>query len=247
MGDPGSPRLVQLPAAFLAPWYLQGSRTQRSFMQPPPARSMAARSEIVRQILAEMQSGPAREEHFRRLVDLYYTPVYRVFSKRGFSPDDCLDLTQETFLGIYTGIGSFRGEADFDTWLFKIAMNTFRKRLRWRSADKRKGEEVSIDGAAEDEAMPLPLASPEPAPAEVALRRERSRVIREAMEKLPAQMRKCMALRIEQDLKYREIAVVLRVSIETVKAHLFQGRKRLEEMLGPYFRDSLPEWDEEGS
>jgi len=208
---------------------------------------MAARSEIVRQILAEMRSGSVREEPFRRLVDLYYTPVYQVFAKRGFTPDDCLDLTQETFLGIYTGIRSFRREADFDTWLFKIARNAFRKRLRWRAAEKRRGEEVSLDAEEEDEAAQLPIASPEPAPAEAALQRERSRVLREAMDKLPEQMRKCMTLRVEQDLKYREIAVVLRLSPETVKAHLFQARRRLQEMLGPYFRDSLPDWDEEAS
>jgi RNA polymerase sigma factor (sigma-70 family) len=210
-------------------------------MHPSTVRSTAARSEIVRQILAEMQSGSAREEPFRRLVDLYYTPVYRVFAKRGFSPDDCLDLTQETFVGIYTGIGSFRREADFDTWLFKIAMNAFRKRLRWQKATKRRGEEVSIDGEDEDEAAQLSLMCPEPAPAEAALRRERSRVLRGAMDKLPEQMRKCMVLRVEQDLTYREVAVVLRLSPETVKAHLFQARKRLQEMLGPYFRDSLPD------
>ena len=216
-------------------------------MHPSTARSVAARSEIVRQILAEMRSGSVREEHFRRLVDLYYTPVYQVFAKRGFPPDDCLDLTQETFLGIYTGIGSFRRDADFDTWLFKIAMNAFRKRLRWRAAEKRRGEEVSLDDEEEDEAAQASLASLEPVPAEAALQRERSRVLREAMDKLPEQMRKCMLLRVERDLKYREVAVVLRLSPETVKAHLFQARKRLQEMLGPYFRDSLPDWDEEGS
>jgi RNA polymerase sigma-70 factor (ECF subfamily) len=205
------------------------------------------RSEIVRQILAEMRSGSAREEHFRRLVDLYYTPVYQVFAKRGFPPDDCLDLTQETFLGIYTGIGSFRRDADFDTWLFKIAMNAFRKRLRWRAAEKRRGKEVSLDDEEEDEAAQASLASPEPVPAEAALQRERSRVLREAMDKLPEQMRKCMLLRVERDLKYREVAVVLRLSPETVKAHLFQARKRLQEMLGPYFRDNPTDWDEEGS
>lgn len=209
-------------------------------MHPPTVRSMAARSEIVRQILAEIQSASVREEPFRRLVDLYYTPVYQVFAKRGFSPDDCLDLTQETFVGIYTGIGSFRREADFDTWLFKIAMNAFRKRLRWQKATKRRGEEVSIDGEDEDEAAQISLVSPEPAPAEAALRRERSRMLREAMDKLPEQMRRCMVLRVEQDLTYREVAVVLRLSPETVKAHLFQARRRLQETLGPYFLDSLP-------
>ncbi|HBL31670.1 MAG TPA: hypothetical protein DD490_33015 [Acidobacteria bacterium] len=217
-------------------------------MSPSTAHSTAERSRIVGQILAEMQSGSTQEDHFRQLVHLYYTPIYQVFAKRGFSRDDCLDLTQETFLGIYTGIGSFRQEADFDTWLFKIAMNAFRKRLRWRSADKRRGEEVSIEGTEEDDgAAPLPLTSPGPAPAEEALQRERSRVLRDALGKLPEQMRKCMTLRVERDLKYREIAVVLRLSAETVKAHLFQGRRRLQELLGPYFRDSLPDGDEEGT
>jgi DNA-directed RNA polymerase specialized sigma24 family protein len=45
-------------------------------------------------------------------------------------------------------------------------------------------------------------------------------------------MRRCLALRVEQDLKYREIASVMRLSIDTVKAHLFQARQRLKETLG---------------
>jgi len=205
----------------------------------------ADRAAAVDEILAALQSGSAVEEGFRRLLALYYQPLYQFFSNRGFSHEDCLDLTQETFLGIYTGIGSFRREAGFDTWLFRIATNAYRKRRRWRSAEKRAGEEVPLAGT--DEAAPgevVPV-SPLPRPADEALSTERSRLLRGAIEKLPDQMRKCLALRVYRDLKYREIGVVMRLSTETVKAHLFQARRRLQEALGDYF-DSATRGADEG-
>jgi RNA polymerase sigma-70 factor (ECF subfamily) len=213
--------------------YLSPSST----LYPPPS----GRSEAVRKILDELQAGVRPEEAFRRLFEIYSSPLYRFFARRGFSPEDCRELTQETFLGIYTGIGSFRGEAGFETWMWKIATNAYRKRRRLRSAGKRTGEEVSLDGTGEAaEGTPSTL----PGPDEEALSRERSRVLREAIDELPAQMRRCLVLRVDQDLKYREIAAVLRLSTETVKAHLFQARKRLQEELGDYFHDALSRIDE---
>jgi DNA-directed RNA polymerase specialized sigma24 family protein len=50
-------------------------------------------------------------------------------------------------------------------------------------------------------------------------------------------MRRCVLLRLEQDLKYREIASVMQISIDTVKAHLFQARQLLKDKLSRYFRD----------
>jgi RNA polymerase sigma-70 factor (ECF subfamily) len=171
------------------------------------------------------------EENFRLLCDLFHRPLYHFFSKRGLPAQDCLDLTQETFLGIYRGIGTFRRDARFETWLFKIATNSFRKRLRWGTADKRTGEEVPLEadpsgGTATGEGM---------------FQRERARLLRDAIERLPEQMRKCLILRVYHELKYREIGTVLRLSPETVKAHLFQARRRLQEELGDYFRDAVPE------
>ena len=125
-------------------------------LSPLDNRTVAMRAEAVREILAEMQAGIPAERSFRRLISLYYHPVHRFFARRGFSPDDCLDLTQETFLGIYTGLSSFRRDASFDTWLFKIAMNVFLKRRRREGTQKRAGEEVALEetGAAQDESGP---------------------------------------------------------------------------------------------
>ena len=203
-------------------------------------------SEPVQRIIERLQADASREDDFRQLFDLYYPRITHFFARRGFPPQDCLDLTQETFLGIYKGIGTFRRDARFETWLFKIATNAYRKRLRWRAAEKREGEEVPLaaDTASERGSGSEP-ASPEDSARNDMLRRERSRVLREAIEKLPEQMRKCLMLRVYQEMKYREIAALLRLSPETVKVHLFQARRRLREDLGPYFHGAIP--DEEVS
>ena len=203
-------------------------------------------SESVQRIIERLQADASREDDFRQLFDLYYPRITHFFARRGFPPQDCLDLTQETFLGIYKGIGTFRRDARFETWLFKIATNAYRKRLRWRAAEKREGEEVPLAADTDSErGSGSEPASPEDSARNDMLRRERSRVLREAIEKLPEQMRKCLVLRVYQEMKYREIAALLRLSPETVKVHLFQARRRLREDLGPYFHDAIP--DEEVS
>jgi RNA polymerase sigma-70 factor (ECF subfamily) len=211
-----------------------------SYQSVPPL-SLAGRAERVEAILQELRDGAPPEERFRHLFEIYYGPLRGFFARRGFTPEDCQELTQETFLGIYTGIGSFRGDAGFETWMWKIANNAWRKRRRWWSADKRAAEEVPLDEVMELTGEPREELAPDtsPDPGQAALDHERSRLLREAIERLPEQMRKCLMLRVYQDLKYREIAVVVRLSIETVKAHLFAARKRLQQELGDYFHEAL--------
>lgn len=210
-------------------------------LQSAPPLPPAGRAERVEAIFRELQTGVQPEEQFRRLFEIYYGPLRSFFARRGFSPEDCEELTQETFLGIYTGMSSFRGEAGFETWMWKIANNAWRKRRRWRSAEKRTAEEVPLDESAEPTGEPRAALAREtaPDPGQATIDRERSRMLREAIERLPDQMRKCLMLRVYQDLKYREIAVVVRLSIETVKAHLFAARRRLSQELGDYFHEAL--------
>lgn len=213
--------------------------------QSVPLPLATGRAEAVQAILQELQAGAPPEEHFRRLFEIYHRPLRSFFAHRGFPPEDCQELTQETFLGIYTGIGSFRSEAGFETWMWKIAHNAYKKRRRWWSAGKRSAEEVPLEDTDEPETgVSGTLAAAIPGPGEEALDRERSRVLRDAIEGLPEQMRKCLTLRVYRDLKYREIAVVMRLSVETVKAHLFQARRRLQDELGEYFHDTLERIEE---
>jgi RNA polymerase sigma-70 factor, ECF subfamily len=202
---------------------------------------MSDRDASLQKIIDQLQAGHAVEESFRLLCEWYHRPLYAFFVRRGFSHADCLDLTQETFLGIYRGIGSFRRDARFETWLFKVATNAFRKRLRWEVAGKRAGEEVSLDAApGEEDDRPVfqPVAEGPP-PGASLFQAERARLLREAVDRLPVQMRKCLILNVYQERKVREIAQLLHLSPETVKVHLFQARRRLQTALGPHFADSV--------
>ncbi|HVR09304.1 MAG TPA: sigma-70 family RNA polymerase sigma factor [Thermoanaerobaculia bacterium] len=210
---------------------------------------MAEKVPPLPEIIAALQAGVAEEENYRYLFDLCYSPLKGFFLRNGCPAEDCLDLIQETFLGIYRGIATFRGEAKFETWLFQIAANAERKARRRGATVKRRGTEVSLD-AKPDAGLPEigeTLASSAPGPDEDALNHERSERLHQAVAGLPTQMRRCLILRIDRGLTYSEIGTVLRLSPGTVKSHLFEARHRLQEDLGRDFAALLARGDEADS
>lgn len=187
-------------------------------------------------IVQRLRDGAGREESFRILFDRFYRPLFRFFERRGFSTEECQDLIQETFLRVYRGIDSFRGEARWEHWLFRIAANTAVKALRHRAAAKRAGQAVPWDEtneASAGEALPAPAA-----PLRLLLGKEMKERLSQAVTGLPAQMQRCVRLRVFQDLEYEEIAELLQISPSTVKVQLFKARKRLQSELGDFFADS---------
>lgn len=202
--------------------------------------SQDEKERIARAVRA-FQRGIDREQSFRILFDRYHDVVHGFFAHRVCSPEDRLDLTQETFLRVYKGLESYRREAEFGTWLFRIAYNTYLKWLR-----RRKGESWNLQLAppAGGDSPRItwegdqPVAvSRQPTPLDDTLEHERQRELREAIGDLPEQMRRCTELRVFQELSYREIAAVMRLSIETVKVHLFQARKKLKGALRETFAE----------
>ena len=181
----------------------------------------------------------AREERFEHLFERYYRPVSYFFANRGFSNEECRDLTQETFLGVYKGMGRFRRDASVETWLFKIAANIWRNAIRSRRAAKRDAPEISLGGMIDDGQQITDDAHQGRGPLGDALADEQARLLREAIEELPTQMQRCLLLRVDQDMKYREIAAVMQISIETVKSQLFQARERLKARLAEHFEIDL--------
>lgn len=187
------------------------------------------------------QEGIDPEENFRKIFHYYSRIVYKFFAKKGFNEGECEDLVQETFLRVHRNLDSFRGDAKFETWLFQVTTNVYKNELRSRTAQKRDAQEVpweecDAQGSGTVGAGVV-LEDREEGPLEDMLTDERIEVLRSAMSDLPTQMRRCVELRVNQDLKYREIAVLMGVSIDTVKAHLFQARQLLKARLGPYFAE----------
>jgi len=179
--------------------------------------------------------GADRDAAFRLIYETYFRALQRFFARRGLSADDALDLTQETFLGIYKGLETYEHRERFAAWLYRVATTTYLKWRRRAATGKRSGVEISRDAMDQPEA----IASTPGLQLGTLVAEERSRELRAAVAELPEQMRECLTLRLYHDLAYREIALVKKISVETVKAHLFRARKKLEERLAGFaFGDS---------
>ena len=77
------------------------------------------------EIVSELQRGRESEENFRLLYERYYAQLFRFFSYKQLPPEDCRDLIQKVFISVYKGLKGFRHNSQFETWLFKIALNAY--------------------------------------------------------------------------------------------------------------------------
>jgi RNA polymerase sigma-70 factor, ECF subfamily len=192
------------------------------------------------ELAQEIKRGFNVEENFRRLFERRYAQIRRFFRRKGFSPEDSYELTQETFLSVYKGLRDFRQESSFDSWMFSIAENIWRSELERRKAKKRDAPLISLDQETASEADEIPplaerIVDPKPDQLNRAIEKEKSQKLHEAMRQLPENMRLCTELRIVHDLPYKEIADLMGIEINTVKAHLHQAKKHLDKKLRPYF------------
>lgn len=203
---------------------------------------MSQQGEPIEPIVQRLRDGAGREESFRTLFERFYWPLFRFFEHRGFSREECQDLIQETFFRVYRGIGTFRGDARWEHWLFRIAANTASKALRHQTAAKRSGREVPCVADEMGDSPPsaaggCPRGADAPVPLRELLGKEMRELLTQAVDGLPAQMRRCVRLRVFQELDYDEIAAVLEIAPATVKVQLFKARKRLQLELGEVFAD----------
>ncbi len=187
-------------------------------------------------------TGSPGEELFPRAFRIHYRGVYYFFLKRGFSPQQSEDLVQETFFKAFRNLGSVREWGALEGWLYRIADNLRKNEHRSRCTLKRKHQEVPLEEASEPQLAAVAGAGPGgggvPAAGEQLdglLADERVRLLREALDDLPPQMQRCVKMNVAQGLSYRQIAAAMQISIETVKAHLYQARQLLKTRLADYY------------
>jgi RNA polymerase sigma-70 factor, ECF subfamily len=165
---------------------------------------------------------PPSAKDFEALFRRYYGPLVGFFCNRGFARDTAEDLAQETLLSAYRGYQDFRGGSSDATWLFVIAGNVWRNELRKRHVRKRKAAEITLgDEIAER------LTSPAPSAFEQVLADEHLDLLRQAVDELPPQMKRCLLLHFGQHHNSAEIAAILGVQVETVRSLISQAKTRL--------------------
>lgn len=168
-------------------------------------------------LVAACQRG--EREAFRALFELHRDRVYSIALR--FSGDEfaAMDIAQETFLKLFANIGDFRGEAALQTWIYRLVVNScfdYRRRTR-RFAPLADGLLGTLRASA-DALGDL-------------LRREASRSVRSAIERLSPPLRMAVVLRYTEGLSYEEIAKALNCSPGTVASRLNRAHKALERQL----------------
>jgi RNA polymerase sigma-70 factor (ECF subfamily) len=148
--------------------------------------------------------------------------VYRVVGPS----EDVRDITQEAFLKAYRALPRFRKEARFSSWLYQIALNLCRDRLRRR---RRSQAEVSLDLLSESGEPQLSTKGP--SAVELIEAREISRTVGAAVWDLPEDQREVIVLKEYEGLTFQEIADVLGLPVSTVKTRLYRGLGLLRECL----------------
>jgi len=161
---------------------------------------------------------------FEELVRLYEKRVLALTQRMCKNPEDAAETAQEAFFAAWQGLGSFRGDSSFSTWLYRLASNACVDLLR---REGKRQAAVSLD----DEDLNLDLPASVPSPQEEAERRELREEIEAGLRALPPEYRAVLVLREMQQLRYDEISQVLGLDVGTVKSRISRGRKKLRAFL----------------
>ncbi|MDP6964258.1 MAG: sigma-70 family RNA polymerase sigma factor [Planctomycetota bacterium] len=157
------------------------------------------------------------------LFEQYAGKIYGLALKCGLAPRDAEDGVQEVFLKVQRKLGTFRGEAAFSTWLYRVALNTLRDHRRKVS---RYARSQSLQECEETNSMPAASAS-YPNPSIDAERNERRDLVRQALDRLPDNFRQVLVLRELEGLSYRDISRILEVKQGTIESRIYRARTRL--------------------
>jgi RNA polymerase sigma-70 factor (ECF subfamily) len=169
---------------------------------------------------------------FGSLVRKYQDRLYNGLLRMCRNRDDAEELCQEAFVKALENLGTFRQDAGFYTWLFRIGMNltiTRRRRagrVRFHSLDGAGG-----DGNDPPHRQDLLPDRREPEPAERAVQADTNRQVMDALAELPEEFRAAVVLRDVEGMDYEQISRVLELPVGTVKSRLYRGRCMLREKL----------------
>lgn len=161
-----------------------------------------------------------------RLADLFHEfapKVYRLALRCGLDASEAEDGVQEVFIKVQRRIDTFRGEAAFSTWLYRVALNTLRDHRR---SVLRLTRALPLH----DEASEF-LPGDDPKPAERMESEDRKAAVRAAIDRLPSKFREVLILRELEGLAYRDIARILELPQGTIESRIFRGRERLAQDL----------------
>jgi RNA polymerase sigma-70 factor (ECF subfamily) len=176
------------------------------------------------QLVTRVQRGD--KGAFDVLVLKYQYKVHAIVSRFINDRDEVNDVVQEAFIKAYRALGNFRGDSQFYTWLYRIAVNSAKNYLMSRSR-RPPGSDIDVDEAelygATDKLSDVDT------PENLVYRDELERAVNEAIKNLPEDLRTAVTLREFDGLSYEEIATIMECPVGTVRSRIFRAREAIDQ------------------
>ncbi|MEN1926986.1 RNA polymerase sigma factor RpoE [Luteimonas sp. MJ293] len=184
--------------------------------------------QLDQELVKRVQSGDMAA--FDLLVRKYQHRIAGLIGRYVADWSECQDVAQETFIRAYRAIGSFRGDAQFYTWLHRIAVNTAKNHLV--SLGRRPpGSDIDVSDAEQfDSGVRLRDSD---TPEREMMRQQMEQTVLHAVEQLPEELRVAITLREVDGLSYDEIAQRMGCPVGTVRSRIFRAREAIDEELKP--------------
>lgn len=175
------------------------------------------------------------EKAFREILATYQDKVFNLTYRMLGDRAEAEDLAQEVFITVFKSVDSFRGDAKFSTWLYRVAANHCKNRIKYlarrHDRDQREYDE-GVDRQAAAGAVTEPAQSPRPDAQLEGV--ERERVVQQAISELDEEQRLLIVLRDIEEMSYEEICEITELPLGTLKSRLHRGRGELKKKLKKY-------------
>ncbi len=180
------------------------------------------------EIMLRVREGD--DSGFDLLIEKYRRPIVHFMFRMVHNQAVAEELAQEVFLRVYRSRTSYRAEAKFSTWLYRIATNLGVNHAR-DTKQERTAPAVYLDQADAETGLTPDVADATPSVEQEMLRDERLRQIRQHVMELPERQRMAVLMHKYQDMDYKEIGAVLKLSESATKSLLFRAYQTLRERL----------------
>ena len=186
------------------------------------------------ELVVQLQQGD--ESAFRKLVDEWEDMVYNTAVGIVQNPDDADDITQEVFLQVFQSIHSFKGDAKFSTWLYRITLSKALDHEKKKNRKKRFGFVQRLFGSKEEEQLhPIEFDHP----GVLTERKERAAALFKSLKQLAPNQRIAFTLHKLEGQSYQEITEIMNTTLFAVESLMGRAKTNLKKILNDYYREEF--------
>jgi RNA polymerase sigma-70 factor (ECF subfamily) len=173
------------------------------------------------------------QKAFELLVIKYEKRIQRLIGRMVRDVDLVEDIAQDTFIRAYRALAQFRGDAQFYTWLYRIAVNTAKKALMDLKRNPTVSENFFKSGDDDETSRIENEQTSSETPEAVLASKEIAEMVNAAMDALPEELRQAITLREIEGLSYEEISLAMNCPIGTIRSRIFRAREAISQKIKP--------------